>query len=188
MLAKIKSLFFFFSLLFVFISTNSYASPIEILSGTISPRGGLSMSGQTVYFPTTLSFRFAGDQFFASGGNGGQPPLGNIFTCGNNCVEGDVISADGQISTGTIQRNGNGSGTFTYNGAEYRILQATFSFTGPDSSLPNFIDIPAPGFDISRHQIPFDMTGTLLLNSLSTDIPDFTLTIRGSGIASFSYV
>lgn len=189
MLNILKSIFVSSLLFLVCTSSNLFASPIEITSGTISPRGSLfGQHDQTTFIISLLEFRFSGDQFFASGGNGGQPPLGKINTCGNNCVEGDVISPDGQISTGTIKRTGNGSGTFIYNGDTYRVLQASFSFTGPESSLPNFIDISASGFDLSKHQIPFNMTGTLLLNSLSADIPDFTVTLTGSGIANFTYV
>ncbi len=189
MLSNLK-LLLFASLLLTFCSFSTVsASPIEITAGTIRPFGTtFDVHGRNIFILSGLEFHFSGDQFSVNGGNGSSSPLGSINTCGNDCEKGDIVGVRGTISSGAIQRNGNGSGRFTYQGVEYRVLQATFSFSGVDTTLPDFINLADPRFDINVQSIPFNMKGTLLLDSLSTNMPDFTVEIFGKGLADLDYV
>ncbi len=164
------------------------ADPLRITSGSIYPQStDRTNSTATSWVPLSLRILFAGDDFTVAGGNGGERPLGAVEACSFNCLEGDTFSPNSTITTGTIKTAGAGSGTFTYLGAEYKILQGIFTFTGETLSLPQYNgDLGSAALD--KYLVPFEMTGSLLLRPLSTTAPDLTVSLYGSGNADITYV
>jgi len=179
-IAKI-SLFTFSFLLLLVLNSASFAAPVRVTSGTVRPNPGTIAPNGLVQ---SMSFRFAGDDIMGGGGNGGQPPLGNLSGCQVNCVAGDIVSPNALITTGTPAF----SGRVTYQGNLYEVIQASFSFSGESSVLTDIFDNTNPNFGVQRFSLPFVMTGTLDLRSLSASIPDRILEITGTGFVNISYV
>jgi hypothetical protein len=160
--------------LILFASGAGYSAPVVLNSGSLQL---LPLSAPTTY----SSFRFAGDGLWGSGGDGGQnrfvqyAPNNCIF----NCAPGSTIGLNVTVSTGNIYEflTGN-SGRVTYLGNSYLINGALFNFSSP------LITIPPPNGDQQRIFIPFTMTGSLDLRSLSTGMPNIMVPISGSGMAS----